>query len=51
MDIESGEDLYRIEDRSRIEMRKVKFTAIPYFAWANRKPGPMTVWIRSLTSK
>ncbi|RJS90945.1 glycoside hydrolase family 127 protein [Candidatus Bathyarchaeota archaeon] len=51
MDIESGEDLYRIEDRSRIEMRKVKFTAIPYFAWANRKPGPMTVWIRSLISK
>jgi len=51
MDIESVEDLYRIEDRSHIEMRKVKFTAIPYFAWANRKPGPMTVWIRSLISK
>lgn len=23
----------------------VKLTAIPYFAWANREKGPMTVWI------
>jgi len=21
------------------------FTAIPYYAWANRGPGEMTVWI------
>jgi DUF1680 family protein len=26
----------------------VKFTAIPYFAWANREPGPMQVWIPTL---
>jgi DUF1680 family protein len=25
--------------------RHVPLTAIPYFAWANRTPGPMTVWI------
>jgi len=48
VDAEARNDLYRIEDRSFIEMRSVKFTAIPYFAWANREPGPMTVWIRSL---
>ena len=23
----------------------VKLTAIPYYAWANREKGPMTVWI------
>jgi DUF1680 family protein len=23
------------------------FTAIPYFAWANRGPGQMTVWLHS----
>ncbi len=22
-------------------------TAIPYFAWANRAPGPMQVWLRN----
>ena len=22
-------------------------TAIPYFAWGNREPGPMRVWLRS----
>jgi len=30
------------------KIQRVKFTAIPYYAWANREPGPMTVWIRSL---
>jgi DUF1680 family protein len=25
--------------------RPVRLTAIPYYAWANRSPGPMTVWI------
>jgi DUF1680 family protein len=25
--------------------RAVRFRAIPYFAWANRKPGAMTVWL------
>jgi len=48
VDAEAGNNLYRMEDRSFVEMRSVKFTAIPYFAWANREQGPMTVWIRSL---
>jgi len=48
MDSEARGKLYRMEDRSSIKMRSVKFTAIPYFAWANREPGSMTVWIRSL---
>jgi DUF1680 family protein len=25
----------------------VEVTAIPYYAWANREPGPMQVWLRS----
>ena len=24
---------------------RAELTAIPYFAWANREPGPMRVWI------
>jgi DUF1680 family protein len=28
--------------------RPVRLTAIPYYAWANRTPGPMTVWIPTL---
>jgi DUF1680 family protein len=27
--------------------RDVEFLAVPYYAWANREPGPMTVWIKS----
>jgi DUF1680 family protein len=26
--------------------RPVRLTAIPYYAWANREKGPMTVWIK-----
>jgi DUF1680 family protein len=25
--------------------RPVRLTAVPYYAWANREPGPMRVWI------
>jgi DUF1680 family protein len=25
--------------------RPVELTAVPYYAWANRDPGPMRVWI------
>jgi len=27
--------------------RPVDLTAIPYYAWANREPGPMQVWLRA----
>jgi hypothetical protein len=29
----------------RLTRREQDFTAIPYFAWANRGPGEMTVWL------
>jgi len=48
VDAEAGNNLYRMMENRSFKMRRVKFTAIPYFAWANRESGPMTVWIRSL---
>ncbi|WP_027146463.1 glycoside hydrolase family 127 protein [Mesorhizobium sp. WSM3626] len=35
--------LYRSEPPAKVEMR---LTAIPYFAWDNREPGEMLVWLR-----
>jgi hypothetical protein len=32
------------------EGKAVDFTAVPYYAWANRGPGPMLVWIPASTS-
>ena len=40
----SGE-LYRPYDGSRPEYKPVQLTAIPYYAWANREPGAMQVWL------
>jgi len=40
--------LYTPIDRLRYRIRGVEFRAIPYYAWANRNPGPMSVWIRLL---
>jgi DUF1680 family protein len=34
------------DDRPRFECRTVALTAVPYYAWANREPGPMQVWLR-----
>jgi hypothetical protein len=31
-----------------VEATPVAFTAIPYYAWANREAGPMQVWIPTL---
>src|SRR5262249_5186187 len=37
-----GWDLYRApEDQPQPAARPVEFTAIPYYAWANREPGGM----------
>jgi len=33
-------------ERDRSTRSSVTLTAIPYFAWANRGAGPMTVWLR-----
>ena len=38
-----GEDLYSVSVPAQASCELV---AIPYFAWANRKEGDMTVWIR-----
>ena len=32
-------------DKGKIEETPVKITSIPYFAWANRGPGEMAVWL------
>jgi DUF1680 family protein len=37
--------LYKPMDIVRSASRKVGFVAIPYYAWANREPGPMAVWL------
>lgn len=41
--------LYRtaIPRPERPSARRIALTAIPYYAWANREPGRMQVWIRS----
>ncbi|MCS7263501.1 MAG: glycoside hydrolase family 127 protein [Armatimonadetes bacterium] len=38
-------DLYRPLRAVRQNIRPILFVAIPYFAWANRDAGPMTVWL------
>lgn len=35
-----------IEEANRLKKR-IEFTAIPYYAWDNRTPGPMKVWIKT----
>lgn len=42
-----GRRLYARRKDVKYEARRVNFTAIPYYAWANREEGPMTVWLRS----
>ncbi len=36
------------EDRVRADMKPVAMRAIPYYAWANREPGQMRVWIHTI---
>jgi hypothetical protein len=38
--------LYQSVTDISLKARKIQFKAIPYYAWANRKPGPMMVWMR-----
>ena len=37
--------LYRPLDGVRLEVREAELKAIPYFAWANRGPSNMTIWV------
>jgi len=39
--------LYQSVTDMSFKTRKVRFKAIPCYAWANRELGPMIVWIRS----
>jgi len=38
--------LYRPKTNGSNGNRAMALTAIPYYAWANREPSPMQVWIR-----
>lgn len=38
-------ELYRPINGIKVNLRHIKFRAIPYYAWANRDPGPMMVWV------
>lgn len=40
------DELYSTSKRFKLIDRKV--TWIPYYSWANRKPGEMTVWVKNL---
>jgi DUF1680 family protein len=43
--------LYRPFDPTPPRYTPVSLTAIPYYAWANREPGPMQVWLPMLTDQ
>ncbi|MEM2741327.1 MAG: glycoside hydrolase family 127 protein, partial [Nitrososphaeria archaeon] len=42
--------LYVPLDKLSFKVKKVRITAIPYYAWANRAPAPMTVWVPFINS-
>jgi hypothetical protein len=51
VEVLKGEALsLRWNEGHKIEKDKVEFTAIPYYAWANRGPGQMAVWLARLES-
>lgn len=42
--VEWENELYKADTSLQVIPARIKF--IPYYAWANRKPGEMTVWVR-----
>lgn len=38
--------LYRPLERAQVVVTQRRATAVPYYTWANREPGPMRVWVR-----
>jgi len=46
-DPNAWERLYLTIKEANNFSKEVEFTAIPYYAWANRTPGPMEVWIKA----
>ncbi len=41
----TGDALAASRPEEKIVTKPVKFTAVPYYAWDNRTPGPMVVWL------
>jgi hypothetical protein len=42
----AGQQLYQfIDEAGEADTTPAEVTAIPYYAWANRRKGPMTVWV------
>ncbi|MCS7120449.1 MAG: glycoside hydrolase family 127 protein [Nitrososphaerota archaeon] len=41
------DSLYKRSEEVHERYDKTRIKAIPYHCWANREPGPMTVWIRT----
>src|SRR5262249_55245018 len=33
------------DEDGKVQTKRVSFVAIPYYAWANRQPGEMVVWL------
>lgn len=48
--IEGRADYYRYDAKHQLRHEEGTFTAIPYYAWANRGRGQMEVWIADQTS-
>jgi len=45
VDDQWNDTLYRMADATQRSEHDTTVTAIPYYAWANREPGPMLVWL------
>jgi len=45
--VDSAEPLYFPATADQIEPVPIEFPLVPYFAWANGKPLPMRVWLKS----
>jgi DUF1680 family protein len=43
--------LLRLDEADKLVRTEQSFTAIPYYAWANRGPGEMLVWIPTVDSQ
>ena len=47
LNLERWKDVLYAPAASQTEMVPVEVKAIPYYAWANREPGPMIIWVHS----
>jgi DUF1680 family protein len=47
----ASDELYPASAPAVVPGEPVELTAIPYFLWGNREPGPMRVWIPAVTTE